>query len=500
VPEFHRQVYRDLAQEKRFYYITCPSEFGKCLDEDTLITLHDGRRIPIKHIKPGDRIWSKTPDEKIELDTVEHLWNRGEKECMELTTWSGKRITTTPEHRFYTINGWKHLSELAPGDFVAVPKRLDTQEVESMDIHTAKFLMYMIMEGAVSSGNCRFSTANDDILHDFIQTCQALGFSVTKLHGDNYDWNINGGSRTLLRKYGLYGHTAHTKRLPTEFYTLPRRYKPEIIRVIFGTDGYITKNGMGIQLCNKALIDDINTFLLTMGIHGRIYSKHVKYNGGYNASWEWFTADKDSVLTLAEIGAYGKMDKCAIIINRKENLKPSGPGALIPAGWQTNSGVNTYFLRKMYGIRVDTHSKSTTLEKLRNVAWCLPDNGRIQNLAWSDLYWDKVKSIDYAGIRHTYDIQTVRNKNFVANNIVVHNTTIATLIYPIYRALYKLDAYITVGGSTQDLSQEEHFDNIKRELMENEKLIAIFGTQRTERRNTQNTRYKPWSTSEYPWP
>ncbi|MBW2018380.1 MAG: hypothetical protein JRJ01_16340 [Deltaproteobacteria bacterium] len=35
IPDFHRHIYRDLAQELRFYYITCPSEFGKT----TLATL-----------------------------------------------------------------------------------------------------------------------------------------------------------------------------------------------------------------------------------------------------------------------------------------------------------------------------------------------------------------------------------------------------------------------------------------------------------------------------
>jgi len=78
-------------------------------------------------------------------------------------------------------------------------------------------------------------------------------------------------------------------------------------------------------------------------------------------------------------------------------------------------------------------------------------------------------------------------------------TSIATLVYPIYRAMYKLDAYITVGGSTQQLSEEEHFDNLKRELEENEKLLEIFGDFKPKS-ITRLTRNRPWSASEIELP
>ena len=74
-------------------------------------------------------------------------------------------------------------------------------------------------------------------------------------------------------------------------------------------------------------------------------------------------------------------------------------------------------------------------------------------------------------------------------------TTVATLVYPLYRALYQLDPYITVGGSSQQLSEEEHFDNIKRELQENEKVIEFFGEQKPVR-VSRLTRHRPWSSSE----
>ena len=78
-------------------------------------------------------------------------------------------------------------------------------------------------------------------------------------------------------------------------------------------------------------------------------------------------------------------------------------------------------------------------------------------------------------------------------------TTLATLVYPIYRAMYRLEAYITVGGSTQELSQDEHLDNIKRELEENEKLLEFFGEQKPAR-VSRLTRHRPWSAAEVELP
>jgi replicative DNA helicase len=46
----------------------------------------------------------------------------------------------------------------------------------------------------------------------------------------------------------------------------------------------------------------------------------------------------------------------------------------------------------------------------------------LSHLAESDVYWDRVRSVEYAGEEDVYDLTVSDNHNFVAGNIIVHNS------------------------------------------------------------------------------
>ena len=62
----------------------------------------------------------------------------------------------------------------------------------------------------------------------------------------------------------------------------------------------------------------------------------------------------------------------------------------------------------------------------------------LTKLANSDLYWDKIKSIQFQGEKEVYDLTVPIHHNFVANNIVVHNSIEqdADLVVMLYRDEY----------------------------------------------------------------
>jgi len=51
---------------------------------------------------------------------------------------------------------------------------------------------------------------------------------------------------------------------------------------------------------------------------------------------------------------------------------------------------------------------------------------KIAAYATSDIYWDEVVSIEPAGEEMTYDITAPPHHNFVANDIIVHNSHAAS--------------------------------------------------------------------------
>jgi len=51
-----------------------------------------------------------------------------------------------------------------------------------------------------------------------------------------------------------------------------------------------------------------------------------------------------------------------------------------------------------------------------------PKKEELRKPSESDIYWDEVKSIKYVGVREVYDATVPSNSNFVANDIIVHNS------------------------------------------------------------------------------
>ena len=52
----------------------------------------------------------------------------------------------------------------------------------------------------------------------------------------------------------------------------------------------------------------------------------------------------------------------------------------------------------------------------------------MQNLSESDIYWDEIVSIEYAGNKQVYDLTIPETHNFVANDICVHNTALCLTV------------------------------------------------------------------------
>jgi DNA polymerase-3 subunit gamma/tau len=71
---------------------------------------------------------------------------------------------------------------------------------------------------------------------------------------------------------------------------------------------------------------------------------------------------------------------------------------------------------------------------------CAPSRGKLRayaevlvsekllNMATSDIYWDEIKNISYTGDYQVYDLTIAGTHNFVANDVIVHNTSTARLL------------------------------------------------------------------------
>ena len=150
---------------------------GKCLAEDTEITLADGSMVTIAELyrRRDGRIGTLQPDMRLGWATPSDYVDDGLKPVFEVTTRLGRRVETTLTHPFLTIDGWKPLAELRPGDYVAVPRELPVFGDDAMRECEVKLLAYLIGDGGLTGSKPRFTNTDPQIQKDFAEAVGQFG-------------------------------------------------------------------------------------------------------------------------------------------------------------------------------------------------------------------------------------------------------------------------------------------------------------------------------------
>ncbi|MBI4974920.1 MAG: DNA polymerase III alpha subunit, partial [Candidatus Omnitrophica bacterium] len=80
--------------------------------------------------------------------------------------------------------------------------------------------------------------------------------------------------------------------------------------------------------------------------------------------------------------------------------------------------------------------------------------------ATSDIFWDTIASIDYAGEENTYDIEMEEIPNFIADGIIVHNSHSAAYALISYRTAYLKANYPVQFMAALLTSEKDNLDKI----------------------------------------
>lgn len=244
---------------------------------------------------------------------------------------------------------------------------------------------------------------------------------------------------------GLWGKLAIEKCVAPAVFKLPRALLALFLNRLFACDGsaYIQNEKQGVvsyASSSQELASDVQHLLLRFGILARLRYHRVKYKEEYRDAWELIVSHQSSIKTfIQEISIFGKeavLEQVSkLLAEKREHAntdslpeaacdyvlalkgKQSWKEIYASKGLELPEGFNPH-LSKGPSRRLLSRSRAHFYATLF-------DDSYLQKLATSDLYWDTIDSIEANGSRQVYDLTVPHTHNFIAEDILVHNTSFA---------------------------------------------------------------------------
>ncbi|MDD4353913.1 MAG: LAGLIDADG family homing endonuclease, partial [Candidatus Nanoarchaeia archaeon] len=442
---------------------------GKCLEENTLITLDDGREVAIKDLfNESSNIMGLDNDFKIKSRVKDGFFKRTANDLMLIKLKSGKELKLTSEHPLLTIKGWVALKDLIKGSRIGTPRVMNCFGSKELRECEVKLLAYLLSEGHLSNGFVLFSNFDKELIKDFTQSVKEFDKELKVLshgHGSyrvsainkKYSFNENNcirnndgqfiesnikADKSSLTKWlinqKVYDKLSLDKIIPESIFTAPKRQIALFLNRLFSGDGSVYKKKysdnksywrISYASSSKILIYQVQSLLLRFGILSKIREKKIKYLDENKVSYELEINRQNTITYINEINFFSSKQKIAeVALKESENIIFNPNIDTIPKEiWNIFKPKNWAAAGKMFNYSTPKSLRSNvnyapSRQKLMQLAFAENNYGMLR-LANSDIFWDEIESITpIAGEHIVYDLPVPGVHNFVANNIIVHNS------------------------------------------------------------------------------
>ena len=429
-----------------------------CLTGDTVLIRADtGELVPIKELvdnkdKLPIPVLSLNKDLKVESAKLTKAFSSGIKTTFLLKTQSGREIKASGNHPFLTLDGWKRLDELKIGDHIAVPREIKVEGKELYSDDEIIFFAHMIGDGCYVQHQPIHYTSSDLENIKIVEETSIKLFNISPRLVKQENWyhlylpspyplthNRHHPFITWLKNNGLDFARSYEKKLPNNFLRMTERQIKVLLKHLWATDGNISleknkqfKNILSIFYSSnsKSLIEQIQYLLLRIGIISTIRSTKKQ---NYRTTYILVIQGKEAQLKfLREVGCYGERGKnIPELIKLLEDVKGNPNNDVIPKEvWnyvkedKEKEGISWRGLSKVVGVSYSGSSifkNNVGRERLQKYANVL-ESDKLNSLAESDIYWDKIAVIKKLGNEEVFDVTIEGTHNFIANNIFVHNS------------------------------------------------------------------------------
>jgi hypothetical protein len=411
------------------------------------------------------------------------ICRNGVQDVYRLTLAYGQTVDLTGNHPVLTGRGWVPIEELDSSDLVAAPRAMPVSGdvTSSMGEDVASILGYIIGDGGVTTkaGGISFSKTDRVVLEHLGTLLSGYGAILVKKKGDDCTYRVVNAERIkgkrseirpILEEHGVWGKYSYEKTVPPSIFTQPLPVVRAFLRALFTCDGMVTLREnrtatVAYASTSSDLARGVRHLLLRFGIGASISFAENEFHG----CWTVRFCDKNDIRRFYDrIGFTGiKQERLEATLgliegsgSSKHDVVPSNLAQELMEG----NGDTIGSVASRHGIRLCPEYRGVSRDKCGRIAEATGNHG-LSALVGSDVGWYKVAGVEFIGQMETYDLSVPPTSNFVANDIIVHNT-------PILISSFLQWSFWHKGAPTDGLlhcPREHHLTNIRLKL---EKKIA----------------------------
>jgi DNA repair protein RadA/Sms len=295
---------------------------------------------------------------------------------------------------------------------------------------------------------------------------EAAGIPIEQLEADmRTQADMVTPAAQLLERVGLRFSSAADKTVPAPIFCLPREQLALFLKIMFSCDGsvYVSKNNvpcLSYSTISKQLAQDIQHLLRRFGFITKLRTKPMTVNDQPYTAYELqMLGVREVQRFVAEIGIWGREDAQRRIAALSLPARPSTHFDTVPTGqhfWEAlkdaSGGISFRDISMVAGttIRNRRHERPLSRSTVVALADAYPSS-TLQALAFGDVYWDEIERIEPAGEEQVFDLSMPGIHNFVANDLIVHNSTLLLQAGATFAEQVGAVLYISAEESAQQL-------------------------------------------------
>ncbi|HEV2440869.1 MAG TPA: error-prone DNA polymerase [bacterium] len=447
--------------------------FPMCVGSDTrVVDATTGRWITIGDAarNPGAVHWTLVCDSEMRIRKrrVLKVTRSGAQPVFRLQTALGRSVVATASHPFLTMDGWRRLEELRPGDRIASARRLPALGRKHWPRHEIIVLAGLIAEGNLCHPSTMYFYTTNPLYRDEYVECVeqfpntratvARHRSSFSIHVRRRDRSQSVGALKWAERLCLRGVGAHAKSLPETVFELHADDIALLLARLWEGDGHVAVQSYQVMYdtVSRRLAEQIQHLLLGFGIISRITARVRAYRERVVTSFIVLITGAENIIRFNErigrlfLDPQKRKSAQVIAIVRMDRHGNLGATSLdtVPIGVRSM----IHREREQLGVRWSDVAQKTKLgmreiqartsSKLGFRRWVIKRLGQyfksktLLRLATSDIYWDRVTGIEPLGEQDTYDLHIEGDHNFLANDLIVHNSHASSFALIAYASGY----------------------------------------------------------------